>query len=103
MQLFKCTDQFQYIPLETLHEGQLSKVLRAFRADPRSSWRQECVLKIIKSKNSVEDCVLEYQSLLKVNSKNCVRVNSWEWIEDCPTLIMEFIDGLSLHLSLIHI
>jgi len=81
---------------EHLGEGLNSVVYRAIRTDPFHHMRQTVALKILKSKNLVEIWKREFVSLERVVCKHCVRVFGFEWVEDRPALVLEFVNGISL-------
>ncbi|MCB0391536.1 MAG: protein kinase [Bdellovibrionales bacterium] len=95
-------NDFQPLPktyklLDCLYEGKNSTVFKVLCTDKNSSWSQIMVMKILNSKNSIQDCVSEFNSILSVKSPYCVSVYNWEWIDGKrPALILEYIEGLSL-------
>ena len=90
------TSKVYYEIQEKLGEGLTSEVYRAFRLDPRGWTRQEVALKIIKSKKDIQILKKEFEQLLKVRSKYCVRVIAWERLQKGPALVLEFLSGLTL-------
>ncbi len=82
---------------EPLGSGLTSDVYKAFRVDDRGWTSQEVALKIIKSKNDVQILKKEFENLLKVESKYCVRIHAWENLQSGPALVLEYIDGVTLH------
>ena len=90
------TSKVYYEIQEKLGEGLTSEVYRAFRSDPRGWTRQEVALKIIKSKKDIQILKKEFEQLLKVRSKYCVRVIAWERLQKGPALVLEFLSGLTL-------
>ncbi len=81
---------------ELLGEGSSGAVYRAIRADASQTIIHEVAIKILNSKNLVAEWAAEFASLCQVNSSRCVRVFGYEWIEDRPALILEFIQGATL-------
>jgi serine/threonine protein kinase len=81
---------------ELLGEGLNGTVYKAVRSDPFDHVRQTVALKILKSRNLVEIWKREFESLAKVHSPHCVRVFGFEWMEDRPALVLEYVPGVSL-------
>lgn len=85
-----------YRMFECIGEGLNGSVFRATREDLGSHLKQEVALKILKSKNLVEKWRREFQSLSQVRSKHCVQVLGFDWIEDKPVLVLEYVRGANL-------
>ncbi|MCB0356111.1 MAG: protein kinase [Bdellovibrionales bacterium] len=85
-----------YRLLDCLHESENSKVFKVLCLDRSSNWSQVMAMKVLQSKNSFQDCVNEFESLKKVKSPDCVSVYSWEWIDERPALILEYLESTSL-------
>lgn len=81
---------------ELLGEGVTSEVYKAFRIDQKTWTRQQVALKIIKSENDVQILKREFGKYLKVQSKFCVQVLAWENLPKGPSIVMEFIEGVTL-------
>jgi len=92
----KVTSQNEYTLIEPIGSGTLSEVYKAIRNDLRGEMTEVVALKIFQSPEKLEEWRREYRSLAQVNSKNCVRVMGFEWIEDKPALCLEFVEGDSL-------
>ncbi len=81
---------------ELLGQGANGEVFKATRCDSRGHIRQTVAVKILNSKKSVAIWRKEFESLARVNSPFCVRVFGFEWMEERPALILEWIDGITL-------
>lgn len=77
-------------------EGLNSCVYKALRRDATETISQTVALKILKSKDSVLFWRQEVQSLLQVNSPYCVKVFDFEWINNQPAMVLEWLDGVTL-------
>jgi len=82
---------------ETLGVGLTSEVYKAFRRDGGGWTKQEVALKVIKSKNDVQVLKKEFERLSQIRSKYCVRVLAWENLENGHALVLEYINGVTLH------
>ncbi|MCJ8276184.1 MAG: protein kinase [Bdellovibrionales bacterium] len=80
-----------------LGEGLTSRVYKAFRCDGQGYTQQPVAVKIVKSKKHIQILRNEFEKLQKVQSPNCVKLFSWEQLPQGPALILELLDGLSLH------
>lgn len=85
-----------YNVVEFLGEGLNSIVYRAVRSDPHMHLQQVVALKILKSENAVELWKREFSNLGKISSKHCVRLFGFEWVNDRPALVLEYVRGVSL-------
>lgn len=90
------SSQNEYTLLESVGTGSMSEVFKALRKDSRGKFEETVALKVFYSEEKLETWKREYQSLSRVNSPNCVRVLSFEWIEDKPALCLEYVEGDSL-------
>lgn len=81
---------------EFLGEGLTSQVYKAFRRDRKGYTRQEVALKILKSKKHVQVLKTEFEKLIQVDSKYCVKVLAWESLPTGAALVLEYIEGVSL-------
>lgn len=82
---------------ELLGEGSQGCVFKALRVDRETQLTQTVALKILHSKTAVELWRKEFESLHRVRSPYCVSVLAFERMRGRPTLVLEFIDGVSLH------
>ncbi|HMN67041.1 MAG TPA: protein kinase [Bdellovibrionales bacterium] len=82
---------------EKLGEGNQGRVFKALRRDRASGLEQTVAAKILHSKTAVNLWKQEFDSLNRVHSPHCVRLLSFERIDGHPTLILEFVDGVSLY------
>lgn len=79
-----------------LGSGLTSQVYKAFREDDKGWSRQNVALKIIHSENQVQVLKREFDSLLNINSKHCVKMLAWENLQRGPALVLEYIEGVTL-------
>ena len=86
----------KYKILECLNENQNSKVFKVLAIDFLEYENSFMVLKLLESKKQFLDCVHEFNSLKKVSSIHCVKVFTWEWINNQPAFILEYVEGISL-------
>lgn len=77
-------------------EGLNGCVYKALRKDATGTISQTVALKILKSKDSVLFWRQEVQSLLQVNSPHCVKVFDFEWVNDQPAMVLEWLEGVTL-------
>lgn len=82
---------------EFLGEGLTSQVYKAFRIDCRGYTKQPVALKLVKSKKHVQILRNEFEKLQRVDSQNCVKVYGWENLEQGPALVLELLEGVTLH------
>ncbi len=80
-----------------LGRGLTSEVYKAFRKDSAGFTRQTVALKLIKSRKDVQILQKEFENLSRVQSKYCVQVLAWENFGKGPALVLEYIDGVTLH------
>jgi serine/threonine protein kinase len=85
-----------YKILECLHENKNSKVFKVLCQESDLDISRVQVLKIIHSKNSIQECVNEFKNLRSVQSEYCVPIYSWEFLNNQPALVMDFVEGISL-------
>jgi serine/threonine protein kinase len=86
----------EYELLQPLIEGGFSTVYKALRRDLEFGLEQIVALKILKSKIDLEKWRDEFISLERVQSSRCVRVLGWDYIDGCPSLILDWIEGVTL-------
>lgn len=83
-----------------LGEGHSSRVYRAIRrlkaVAESSELEQTVAIKILNSKNLVQFWRKEFLSLSRIRSAHCAQVYAFEWLDDAPALVMQYIDGVSL-------
>lgn len=90
------TRKIYYEIEQVLGEGLTSQVFRAYRRDSASLTQQKVALKVIKSKKHVQNLKKEFEKLLKVHSKYCIKVMAWEHLKQGPCLVLEYVDGVTL-------
>jgi len=85
-----------YKLVEFLGEGLNSCVYRAFKETKEHNLKFEVALKILKSEKPVEIWRSEFERLSQLKSQHCVRLYGWEFINNRPTLILEYVHGVTL-------
>lgn len=85
-----------YQRLQKLGEGTFSTVYKALRRDRDLDIEHVVALKILNSQIGIETWRDEFRALERVNSDRCVRVIGWDLLEGSPTLILEWVDGITL-------
>ncbi|MEK6554838.1 MAG: protein kinase [Bdellovibrionota bacterium] len=96
MSKLKSVRPIEYQLVSLLGEGAFSTVYKALRRDLEFGLEQTVALKILKSKIEIEKWREEFASLECVRSERCVRVLGWDYMEDRPSLILEWIEGITL-------
>ncbi len=87
----------RYVLKQTLSQSPYAKVCRAYRYDPNSALRTEVVLKIFKPMGNLATWFSSNKSLLQnLRSLYCARVLGFECIEGRPTMVVEYIRGVTL-------
>lgn len=86
-----------YELIQFLGEGLNSCVYRAIKENKEFGIRFEVALKILKSEKLVSLWRDEFERLSQVRSKHCVQLLGWEFISNKPTLVLEYVDGLTLN------
>lgn len=97
MKRLTSTRPIVYEQLSKLGEGTFSTVYKALRRDSEFDIQQHVALKILKSQIAIENWRGEFEALEKVNSDKCVRVIGWDVLDEKPTLVLEWVDGLTLN------
>jgi len=85
-----------YRLVEFLGEGLNSCVYRAIKEEAQHGVSFEVALKILKSEKSVDVWRNEFSRLSALRSSYCVSLLGWEFIEEKPTLILEYVKGVTL-------
>lgn len=96
MQEYSVSGTVTYVLLRCLGQGLSGCVYKAIRKDSNHHLEQVVTLKILNSENLVESWRREFESLLRVESRFCRRLFGFDWINDKPCLVLEYVDGLSL-------
>lgn len=86
----------KYELLERLGEGGQGCVFKALRRDPSTGMSELVALKVLHSETAHSLWRREFESLRRVRSPYCVQVLSFDRVEGRPSLILEFVDGVSL-------
>lgn len=95
MHIRDSNSQIEYKIEECIGEGLNSWVYRAYKQDRAETFCHPIALKVLKSKTSDQVLRDDYRSLLKVNSRYCVRVFGFDLLDGHPSLILELVDGVS--------
>lgn len=88
--------EIHYQKLEALGDGSQGRVFKALRVDRASGLSATVALKILHSETAVELWKSEFESLRRVRSLYCVQVLYFDRVGGRPTLVLEYVDGLSL-------
>lgn len=96
METLQHTAGLKYELKELLGQGSSGCVFRAVRSDQEGHIRHEVAIKILNSKTLVLNWQKEFQSLVEVRSRHCVRVFGFEWIQERPALVLELVDGVTI-------
>lgn len=91
------TSTRQYEFKEKLGGGLTSEVYRAVRKDPDGLFEQNVALKVLNSKKDIQIFKLEFEKLLKIHSKYCVKILGWETVNDKRALVLEYVSGRTLN------
>lgn len=86
----------RYSIQNSLGEGSQGRVFKALRSDRRSGLRQTVAIKVLHSENAVETWRKEFESLNQVRSPYCVQVFAFERLHGRPSLVLEWVDGVTL-------
>lgn len=88
--------EIQYQRLESLGEGGQGRVFKALRIDRATGLSATVALKILHSETAVDLWKSEFESLRRVRSLYCVQVLSFDRVRGRPSLVLEYVDGVSL-------
>ncbi|HEX4923011.1 MAG TPA: serine/threonine-protein kinase, partial [Bdellovibrionales bacterium] len=81
---------------EFLGEGSMAFVYKALRIDSRGFSSQPVAIKVLKSQTQIPHLIQEMQALMGVRSAHCVSLLGWENLPEGPSLVMEWVEGISL-------
>lgn len=87
---------FHYNLLAKLGEGLHSETYKASKKSPQHDVEHIVALKVLKSALLIEVWKVEFDRLSAVQSTYCVQLLGWEWLMGKPTLVLEYIEGVSL-------
>lgn len=97
MNLFSLNPSIKYELIRLAGEGLNARVYKAYRVDPGTGLRQLIALKILKSKKLVELWRHEFESLAQIRHENCVQPLAFDWFQNQPCLVLEWVEGENLH------
>ncbi len=86
-----------YEIISCIGEGLTSCVYKAIKKNKQWGIEQTVALKILKSKQQVQTFAQEVLSLSQVDSPHCVKLYGWTEQDGAPVLILEHLNGISLH------
>lgn len=92
-----CPEPHRYFINDLIGEGRSARVYKAFRQDSRGHAKQFVAVKFSKSPDAVSLLRREFEILSQVRSPFCIQVLAWENLEMGPALVLELVDGVSLH------
>ncbi|MCB0348484.1 MAG: protein kinase family protein [Bdellovibrionales bacterium] len=88
-------ESYQYELLDYLGEGGSGRVYKAFRYSLHGLNKEVVALKFLKTEKSIQELIEEYSVIKNLRSKYVLKVYGVERINQEPTLVMEYIDGLT--------
>lgn len=91
-----CSKPATYQIIEMLGEGLTSCVYKSFKISETHNLNTLVALKILKSQSFIQEWKQEILSLQSVSHENLVQIRGWEELDLGFTIVLEFIDGLSL-------
>lgn len=86
-----------YQIIDELGEGLTSCVYKAIKKNSQWGVEQTVALKILKSREQVQALAQEISLLSSLDSQHCVKMLGWIENDKHPAIILEFLDGVSLH------
>lgn len=81
---------------EVIGEGSKGIVYRALQSDSTQEISQVVAVKVLNEASDNIQWKKEFISLSRIRSPFCVAVLGFEWLMDRPSLILEYIEGVSL-------
>ncbi len=88
-------ESYQYELLAYLGEGGSGRVYKAFRYSLRGLTKEIVALKFLKTEKSIQELIAEYSVVQTIRSQYVVKMYGIERINSEPTLVMEYIEGLT--------
>lgn len=89
--------EVQYKMTRKLGEGRDGEVFLAIRKDRPSGLQQFVAIKFLGSESQTLDWEFEFEGLSRVRSENCAHCYGFDRLNGRPSLVLEYIDGLSLY------
>ncbi len=86
-----------YQIIDELGEGLTSCVYKAIKKNSDWGVQQTVALKILKSREQVQALAQEISLLSSLDSQHCVKMLGWIENANHPAIVLEFLDGVSLH------
>ncbi len=83
--------------LTTLGEGLNANVYKVAKYQPSLKVSKIFALKVLKRSEDINHFKTEFESLLQANGKHIVKYRGWETYKSKPALLLEYIDGVTLH------
>lgn len=97
MEYLLANEAARYCLVSCLGRGSTASVFKAMRSDAVSQIEQPVAVKILHSETDVQKWRDEFYSLFRMESQHCVRVYGFDRIKGHPALILELVEGASLH------
>lgn len=93
--MFKLKSSYRII--EPIGEGLNASVYKVSKTQPDLKTQHIFALKVLKRSSDLRIFKLEFENLLKAHGKHLVRYCGWEHYKSMPALLLEYIDGVTLH------
>lgn len=77
-------------------QGSSGVVFQALRKDVNGNYSQQIAIKVLKSRNLVNLWRKEFETLSLLASPHFIKIYGFEWLEGQPSLVLEYIEGLTL-------
>lgn len=88
--------------LSLIGEGLNANVYKVLKRQPDINVSKIFALKVLKRSKDLNHFKTEFESLLKADGKHIVKYRGWETYKSKPALLLEYIDGVTLHTLLSH-
>lgn len=92
-----CGESYKYEIREYLGEGGSGRVYKAFRYSLAGKNKEVVALKFLKTEKSIQELISEYAAIQNLRSTYALKVFGVENIDGKPTLVMEYIEGITWH------
>lgn len=83
--------------ISLIGEGLNANVYKITKYQPSIKISKVFALKVLKRSEDINHFKTEFESLLKANGKHIVKYRGWETYKSKPALLLEYINGVTLH------